>query len=144
MAAQDEYVSRIHRYLSDHTIDPRGDEWRIFLGTDQEAVVQGFTAEFGHHVIAYPDVRRTTAAEDNVFQKASPNDRAIVGFQVQHLVASSPDAWSVEMAREVLRDVGAMARAEVLFHVVSNVATAVSYMNPWLEMQFVEPARPDR
>ncbi len=42
----------------------------------------------------------------------------------------------LDMAREVVRDAWLMARCHMLLHVVSNVSTAVSYMNPALEMVF--------
>ena len=139
MAAQDAYYERIDAYLAEHGIDVDGDDWRLFLGTDQGAVIDDFSGRYGEHVIAFPDIRRTTAIEDQQFTQTVGDDRAQAGFQVQNLVAASQSNWSTDMARDILRDSHAMASAEVLFHVVSNVATAIAYMNPTLRMQFVEP-----
>lgn len=139
MASHSSYFDAIRRYLSEQAIDPGSDSWRIFLGTDQRATVQAFEAEFGDHVVTFPEARRTTDDEDERYAATAGDDAGLQGFQVQQLVASSPDLWSTDMARDVLRDAVSMARAEALFHVVSNVATAVSYMNPNLEMRFVEP-----
>ena len=139
MAAQDAYFGFIDRYLDERGIRHDGDDWRLFLGTDQGAVIDDFHRRYGDHVIAFPDIRRTTATEDQQFSEAVGDNRAQAGFQVQNLVAASPEQWSTDMARDILRDSNAMARAEVLFHVVSNVATAISYMNPHLRMQFVAP-----
>ena len=139
MASHTAYFDAIHQYLVDHDIEARSDSWRIFLGTDQAATVAAFASEFGEHVVAFSDARRTTDAEDRRYVATAGDDKGMVGFQVQHLVAASPDNWSTEMARDILRDAASMARAEALFHIVSNVATAVSYMNPDLEMRFVAP-----
>lgn len=139
MAAQDAYFDLIDAHLSERGIAVAGDDWRLFLGTDQGAVIDAFNQRYGDHVVSFPDIRRTTATEDQQFTEAVGDDKARAGFQVQNLVASSPSNWSTDMARDILRDSHAMARAEVLFHVVSNVATAISYMNPRLRMQFVEP-----
>ena len=83
-------------------------------------------------------MRRTRIAEDDLYEQLSESDKAKEGFQVQHLVAASPDQWTTRMAWEVIRDAMLMARARVLFHVVSNVSTAVSYMNPDVELVFVK------
>ncbi len=139
MASHTAYFDDIHQYLRDHAIEAPSDSWRIFLGTDQEATVSAFESEFGDHVVTFGDARRTTATEDTRYVATAGDERGMVGFQVQNLVAASPDSWSTDMARDVLRDAASMARAEALFHVVSNVATAVSYMNPDLEMRYVEP-----
>jgi len=139
MASHTAYFEEIHQYLASQAIDPLSDSWRIFLGTDQSATVSAFEDEFGDRVVTFSDARRTTAVEDKHYLATAGDDKGMVGFQVQHLVASSPDSWSTDMARDVLRDAASMARAEALFHIVSNVATAVSYMNPDLAMRYVEP-----
>lgn len=133
------YFDHIHRYLTAQSIDPRSDSWRLFLGTDQRATVQAFEAEFGDHVVTFPEARRTTDVEDERYVATVGDDKGMQGFQVQQLVASSPESWSTDMARDILRDAASMARAEALFHVVSNVATAVSYMNPNIEMRYLGP-----
>lgn len=42
------------------------------------------------------------------------------------------------MALEAIRDTMYMSRARVLFHAVSNISTAASYMNPDVELVFVK------
>lgn len=137
MAAQAAYFGYVDRYLAEQDIPVSSDDWRIFIGTDQEAVIADFRDRYGHHVICHPEARRTTAEEDRVYQEVARENPAVVGYQVQHLVAASPDNWSVDMARDILRDSFTMAQAELLLHIVSNVSTAVSYLNPDLRMQFV-------
>ncbi|MGQ0432573.1 MAG: glycosyltransferase [Microthrixaceae bacterium] len=139
LATESAYFAEVREYLAEHGIDVGSDEWRLVLGTDQDAVVAAFEAEFGDHVVTLPDVRRTTASEDQLYAAVAEDDPGALGFQVQNLVAANPEEWSLDMAREVVCDAHVMARAEVLFHVVSNVATAISFINPDLRMTFVSP-----
>lgn len=138
MASHAAYFDEIRRSLVSHGIAEGSDDWRIFLGTDQDRVTNAFEDAFPDRVVYFPGVRRTTVEEDARYDALRLGAQSAPGHQVQHLVAAAPENWSVEMAREIIRDAVAMATADVLFHVVSNVATAISYMNPRLEMHFVD------
>jgi hypothetical protein len=133
------YIARIYELLAERGIDRDGDDWGVFLATDQDRVVMQFRAEFGNRVVCFDDVRRTRAAEDAAFEALSFEEQNQEGHQLQHLVAASRDQWSLTMAWEVVRDAYCMAQCHALLHVVSNVSTAVSYMNPHLEMIFCAP-----
>ena len=140
MAAQDTYFEYVEEYLAEIGIPTSSDDWRLFLGTDQQAVVNTFVERYGEHVITFPEIRRSTADEDALYTSVIAGESSgLAGYQVQNLVAASPDNWSLDMARDILRDSNALASAEVLFHVVSNVATAASYINPSMRMAFVSP-----
>ena len=97
--------------------------------------------EFGDHVAFFSDVRRTESREDGQYQSLGESDKLKEGHQVQHLAAADPASWSSRLAWEVIRDAYAMARCDALLHVVSNVSTAVSYINPRIEMIFCPPAK---
>ena len=131
------YISRIRALIAGRKLT--GDGWRVFLATDQEHVVDIFRREFGGNLAVIADVRRTRAAEDTAFRNLPPEERGKDGYQLQHLVAADRSTWSLSMAREVIRDAWLMARCDVLLHVVSNVSTAIAYMNPDLEMVFCPP-----
>jgi glycosyltransferase involved in cell wall biosynthesis len=137
LAATEGYLDLITEYLKNRKLSLSGQDWCVFLATDQENVVDRFKNRFGSNVLCFDDVRRTTAAEDGEYRAASAVDPEVIGYQVQNLVASDPEQWSTQMGVEILRDLLGMARADALFHVVSNVATAASYVNPEMEMHFV-------
>jgi len=139
IAHDDAYVAAIYAAVYARGLDPAGPDWGVFLATDQDKVVHRFKAEFGDRLACYSDVRRTQAAEDAAFNKLSPQEKNREGHQLQHLVAADRANWSVRMAWEVVRDTYTMARCHTLLHVVSNVSTAVAYMNPNLEMIFCRP-----
>ncbi len=138
IAHEDAYIARIRAELTRRNLGADG--WTVFLATDQARVVDRFRAEFGDRVACLDGVRRTVAAEDAAYDSLPDAEKGKLGWQLQHLVARDPANWSVDMAREVVRDAWLMARCDMLLHVVSNVSTAVSYMNPELEMVFCAAA----
>ena len=98
-----------------------------------------FRAAFGERAVYFADARRTRADEDAAFDALDPAEQHRDGHQLQHLVAADRSGWSWRMAWEVVRDASIMARCHALLHVVSNVSTAVAYINPDIEMVFCDP-----
>jgi glycosyltransferase involved in cell wall biosynthesis len=136
IAHTEAYVRAIRDQIERRGLDPSGPGWGVFLATDQERVVSRFREEFGPRVACFGDVRRTRANEDAAFEALSKDEQNRDGHQLQHLVAADRANWSSRMAWEVVRDAFTMARCHCLLHVVSNVSTAVAYMNPDLDMVF--------
>lgn len=136
IAHADEYINRINRLAVQRGLERRSDKWRVFLATDQERVVERFRAEYGDRLAIWENARRTTDQEDSVFDNLDSEAKNVDGYQLQHIVARDTRNWSVDMAREVVRDAALMSKCQTLLHVVSNVSTAVSYMNPDIEMMF--------
>ena len=140
IAHEDAYIAQIYKTLAEHGLSPNDDGFTIFLATDQERVVSRFRHIFGERVACLSGVRRTSDAEDAAYGVLSEKEKHGDGHQLQHLVAANRSAWSLSMAEEVIRDAWLMARCNVLLHVVSNVSTAASYINPDLEMVFCKAA----
>jgi hypothetical protein len=138
IAHTEAYIDRVQDEVRRRGGDPAGDGWIVFVATDQTRVLDRFREAFGARAVFYPDARRTRADEDAAFDALSPVERNRDGHQLQHLVAADRSGWNWRMAWEVVRDAYTMARCQALLHVVSNVSTAVSYMNPELEMIFCE------
>jgi hypothetical protein len=86
----------------------------IFLATDQEEVIQEMRAEFGKAVIFQENVRRVLSKDARQLHF----DR--IG--------------AVELGADILSDVLLLASCQRLFHVTSNIASAVGFMNPKIEM----------
>ncbi len=131
------FIDAINNKIQESGLSLTSDDWGVFLATDQDRVVAQFQEAFGPRVSFFEDVRRTRISEDDIYDALSDSDKAKEGHQVQHLVAANPDNWSSRMACEVIRDAVVMSRCNVLYHVVSNVSTAVSYFNPDIEMFFI-------
>ena len=136
IAHTEAYVEGVRAQLRQRGVDPSALGWTVFLATDQERVVRRFREAFGSRVACYEDVRRTRADEDAAFDALTPEQQNQDGHQLQHLVAADQANWTSRMAWEVVRDAYTMARCHCLLHVVSNVSTAVAYMNPDMDMVF--------
>jgi hypothetical protein len=88
---------------------------RVFLATDNEEAVAFFRRRFGDRIVVR-DIPRASTMEVEYHQTAPQ---------------------SVHDARNVLIDALLMARCGHLVHSVSNIATAVLYMNPQMRHTFV-------
>jgi glycosyltransferase involved in cell wall biosynthesis len=136
MATGQHYIDRVRDEVKRLGLRESSADWGVFLATDQAKILALFRKNFGENVFAFDDVRRTTLDEDALFERADPGLAQKEGFQVQHLVAQNPDKWTSRMAWEVVRDAMFLAECRTLFHVTSNISTAVSYMNPAVELEY--------
>jgi|GEM_PF-1871917 len=139
IAQSDEYFAAIRDVLSSRHISAQSDDWRVFVATDQERVIDSFRQEYGERFLAFSEVTRISPEVDEKFDALSAEEQFRVGHQLQHQLASDPASWSLSNAWEVWRDAEAMAMGSVMLHGVSNVATAASYFNPTVEMIFCSP-----
>ena len=139
IAGTDIYIEQVRAAVRRRGGDPDGPGWTVFVATDQDRVLHRFRAAFGERAVFFPDARRTRADEDAAFEALGPAEQNRDGHQLQHLVAADRSGWNWRMAWEVVRDASIMARCHALLHVVSNVSTAVAYMNPDIEMVFCDP-----
>lgn len=110
---------------------------KIFLATDQDSTIATMRARFGDALFCDPDVKRTTQEDDQRFASLSKSEQMREGHQIQHLTAANPLSWSSAMAAEVISDCYSLAACDALFHIVSNISTAASYINPNVELRFV-------
>ncbi len=127
------FVRQIEAFIASRRVeDPR-----IFLATDQESTIIAMQSCFGRNLFFDPDVKRTSVEDDRRFEALSKEERMREGHQIQHLTAADPRSWSSRMAAEVVSDCYSLASCDALFHVVSNISTAASYINPELDLQYV-------
>ena len=141
IAGVPEYIASIETILRKRGISESADDWGLFLATDRDAVVEEIVERYGAHVFVFHDVRRTTRKDDERFAALTAEQQRLEGHMIQHLVAADTSTWSTRMAWEVIRDTYVMARCEILLHVVSNISTAVSYMNPAVRLIHVDGPR---
>jgi len=90
----------------------------VVLATDVHEAVESFRAAFGDRLLVQPGVARAHAAGHQGKRDVQP---------------------SVALGEQALIDALLLARCEVMLHTVSNLATAVGYMNPRLRMVYCEP-----
>jgi glycosyltransferase involved in cell wall biosynthesis len=130
------YVDLVRRAVAERGIAESSDDWAVFLATEQERVVDLFRREFGDHVLQFQDVERIPVATDVRFDSLPESEKTQDGHQLQHILATQVERWSPRLAWEVIRDAHVMATSDVLFHAVSNVATAAAFLGPDVDMRF--------
>lgn len=109
---------------------------KVFLATDQDVVVDEFLGAFGSSLVT-TEVMRVTREESLAYQALPDEEKLLEGFQVQHIAARDAQRRSSSMAREVLMDTWLLGRCSAVLHSVSNVATAVSFINPNAKMLYM-------
>lgn len=139
IAGYERYVSEVARVLDDRGIKRASTDWEVFVATDQSRVITEFRAEFGDRVVSFEDVDRVDEQTQAEFDTLSDRDKVKDGHQLQHLKAADPSTWSTRLLWEVWRDVHMLAQSDVVLHAVSNVATALSYLGPDVEMRYCDP-----
>lgn len=90
----------------------------VVLATDVREAVEGFSDAFGDRLLVQPGVARAPVADTQYAWDLPPG---------------------VAMGEQALIDALLLARCDVLLHATSNLASAVGYMNPQLEMVYCEP-----
>jgi hypothetical protein len=108
----------------------------VYLATDQEKVIQEALARLGDRVLT-SKATRVSIEHSNVYEALPDDERLKEGHQVQHLAAADQSRHSSLLAKEVLIDTWALSRCSAVLHTVSNVATAVSFINPAAEMYYM-------
>lgn len=91
----------------------------VFLATDVTDAANRFRDAFGERCAMQPDAERLPAGARGHVHHDHPNP-------------------SLRLGEEVLIDALLLARCDRLLHVTSNVATAVGYMNPAVDMTYCE------
>lgn len=108
---------------------------RLFIASDQESVIEYFRIHFPE-IIVTTHASRATKMHDAIFEKADAIEKQKEGYQIQHIMASDSSSWSVKMANDVIIDTWLLSRTQVFIHITSNIATAVSYINPNVKMVY--------
>lgn len=106
---------------------------RLFIASDQDSVINYFTRYFGDILIT-TFAKRVTEENDKQYENTYSSEKQKEGFQIQHLIASDSSMWSVKMADEVIIDAWLLSYSDVFIHITSNIATAVSFINPKVKM----------
>jgi glycosyltransferase involved in cell wall biosynthesis len=139
LAGVDEYVSRIREILDEKKIDEKSEEWELFLATDNNRAIRTFSEIFGEHVRFVAETDRVGDEQFDVYDSLDDEKSLQEGHQIQHLNAADRNRWSHLKAFEVWRDAELLAASDVVLHAVSNVATAVAFLNPKARMVFCDP-----
>lgn len=110
---------------------------KIFIASDQDSVISFFKESYGDDMICV-NATRSTEEHDAVYNNLTKDSQKQEGFQIQHITASNKTRWSIKMAEEVIVDAWLLAAGNKFVHITSNISTAVSFINPTMEMIYCE------
>jgi glycosyltransferase involved in cell wall biosynthesis len=128
-----DYIRIAEQLIKTESLRNPGRELKIFLATDQESVKNQFENSFGTDLLTISGVARLPHAESMKFERMDIESQLREGHQIQHLNAKNSEKWSLSLAEDVISDVWGLAKCQTLVHSVSNVATAVLFVNPQIE-----------
>ena len=115
MPPLEHYMAEIRRIIFS-----KKEEVKIFLATDIEEYVNRFKSVFGDKIVTQKDVTRLqfpTDTEEGIIYLYNPN---------------------LKRGEDVLKDCLLLSKCDVLVHRVSNIATAVGYINPSIPMIYCQ------
>lgn len=113
----------------------------ILLSTDTDLGIAAFKNNYGSRIFCDPDVQRTSL--DNILEWAYARGHGKVnavgminnkGYELQH---TQNTQFHSKLGRDVVCDVMLLAQCDHFVHTVSNLALAVSYINPDIQMHYV-------
>jgi hypothetical protein len=116
MPPLEHYMAEIRRIIFS-----KKEDVKIFLATDVEEYIGRFQDVFGEKIITQTHVARLQELPSN------PEEQINYPFD--------PD---LKLGQDVLKDCLLLAKCEVLIHRVSNIATAVGYINPSISMIYCQ------
>lgn len=129
----DQYYSKIDEVLSK---DP---ETQIFLATDSNFGLYAFMEKYGDKVKYINDVERLSMTEflHWCFSLADGKADEVgfingTGYELHHKRVKEPD--NKKLTIDLLTEVLCLSKCDYLVHTTSNVALAISYINPDLEL----------
>lgn len=128
-----DYFEKIDTILLEHPAA------KIFLATDNELGLMAFSHRYNGRVTYIPEVTRVEV--DNILEWAHEKKGDIMdfvdgrGYQLHYTLCGSERGSKA--GEDILKEVLCLSKCKWFVHVISNVALAVSYFNPDLDMHTV-------
>jgi len=112
---------------------------RIFLATDSNFGIYAFKEKYGDKVVHIEDIERLSMPEFLQWCFSLAEGKADTvgfingkGYELQHKRVKEPD--NKKLTVDLLTEVLCLSKCNSLVHTTSNVALAISYINPELEL----------
>jgi hypothetical protein len=128
-----EYFDLIDKHTKHNT--------KIYLATDTEFGVAAFKHKYGDRIVYNTAISRTSI--DNILEwafargNAKTDNVGFVGNKGYELHHENAGMSGTKLGEDVICDVLTICRCNVFIHSLSNIALAVSYINPHIEMVMV-------
>lgn len=136
--AFEDYAHKIEQILQENHLKPSADTWRLFIATDNEDALNYFTARYPHNIVFQTNITRLTSAQEDEYRRVrEEQQKDVEGFELQRRMAANSSNWSLKNGIDILTDAYLLAKGDYFIFQNSNIATAVSYLNPQIKMVYV-------
>lgn len=133
----EDYIKEIVRIQKRHNLVGEYD-FGIFIATSRQPVIKEIEAMFPSNTFYFSKNKRTTELDEDRYYSAGDASRLKEGFNIQHILSADEKKWSSANGDDVLQDVYCLSECDEVIHVVSNISTAVSYINPKVNMIYLK------
>lgn len=127
-------IKNVHEVVRKYKLSKKN--YSIFLATDNDKCIEDLRKEFGARVVCTNSKRITIEKDKEYRQKLQKDKLNFIYHHGIHDLLAKDSEFTWLNAKQVLVDALILAKGNVLLHAVSNIATAVSYINPKIDMIF--------
>lgn len=129
------YETNIRRILAQKNIKIDSSEWVLFIATDNDDAIDYFKSKFPRNSVWQKNVKRLTSDQEKEYsEQREKNHKDMPGFELQERNAKSDETRNLSFGIDIITDMYLLSKGNVFLFVNSNVSTAVSYLNPNIEM----------
>lgn len=131
------YEKNVLRILSENKIEPFEPNWKLFIATDNDDALNYFLERYPDHVIFQKDIKRLTAEQEQEYKQVRDSKKKdVAGFELQERQAADESTRDVRLGIDIITDAYLLSMGKYFLYVNSNISTAVSYLNPEIEMVY--------
>lgn len=133
----EKYNSHVIKILDANNISITSKEWRLFIASDNEDSINYFSKLYPHNVVYQKNIARLSSEDEKEYeQKKKEIGKDFSGLELQHRCAKDDGKRNTKMGEEILTDALLLSKGKYFIFVNSNISTAVSYMNPEINMVY--------
>lgn len=131
------YTKKIAEILNQNNIDIKSDGWKLFVATDNELALEYFKNLYPKNTIFQEGISRLTVEQENEYNDIKKKEnRDVYGFELQQRNSETDETRNLKFAVDILTDTYLLSACKYFIYQNSNVSTAVSYLNPNIEMVY--------
>lgn len=135
----EKYNDEILKILKNNSIDVFDQNWVLYIATDNDIALDYFIKRYPNNILYSNDISRLTREEEMEYEKDKMEaGRYLIGYELQQRRSVKDSLRNIKLAEEILFDMQILSKMDYFIFQNSNVPMAVSYMNPKLNMIYLD------
>lgn len=135
----EKYNKHILQILNEKNITKDSNLWRLFIASDNDGAIKYFEHLYPNNVIYQKNVKRLSIGQEEEYKQMKElTGKDFAGLELQHRCAKEPVNHTLKMGEDIISDAYLLAKGEYFIYVNSNISTAVSYINPEINMLYCD------